>query len=137
MASTATATALYGCQQPGQQQQGGRRTVASVPHSAALYPKRSASANVTHSASALRLQERRLHEQETIDELLQKCRTSQRGLACSSTQQVRYYYYYCYILLLYIVIMYYYILLLCIIIIYCYYVLLLLRLLTNSIVLND
>uniref|UniRef100_A0A0N5A9W1 Schwannomin interacting protein 1 C-terminal domain-containing protein n=1 Tax=Syphacia muris TaxID=451379 RepID=A0A0N5A9W1_9BILA len=46
-----------------------------------LPPKRSASAN--QSDSALRLHQRRLHEQENIDQLLQKCRTSQRGIACN------------------------------------------------------
>lgn len=46
-----------------------------------LPPKRSLSAN--QGSSALHLHQRRLHEQENIDQLLQKCRTSQRGLACN------------------------------------------------------
>ncbi|VDM49146.1 unnamed protein product [Toxocara canis] len=48
--------------------------------------KRSVSASQppTSAANALRLQQRRLHEQENIDQLLQKCRTSQRGLACNA-----------------------------------------------------
>uniref|UniRef100_A0A914ZLJ3 AAA+ ATPase domain-containing protein n=2 Tax=Parascaris univalens TaxID=6257 RepID=A0A914ZLJ3_PARUN len=74
------ATATYG--KLGDYAQFGRRQVPT---------KRSVSASQPHknTANALRLQQRRLHEQENVDQLLQKCRTSQRGLACNS-QAMRY-----------------------------------------------
>lgn len=71
MATTATYGKLSDYAQFGRRQVPTKRSVsASQPH--------------TNTANALRLQQRRLHEQENIDQLLQKCRTSQRGLACNS-----------------------------------------------------
>ncbi|VDN21932.1 unnamed protein product [Gongylonema pulchrum] len=46
--------------------------------------KRSASVSQPPSSGALRLQQRRLLEQENIDQLLQKCRTTHRGVACGA-----------------------------------------------------
>lgn len=74
MAATAAYGKLGDYQQQQQQQQYAIRQ---------MHQKRSASASQC-SSNAVRLQQRRLIEQENIDQLLQKCRTSQRGIGCST-----------------------------------------------------
>lgn len=64
-----------------QQQQQYTTTTTRQPQ---VHAKRSASHGSGASSNVLRLQQRHLLERENIDQLLQKCRTSNRGTACTT-----------------------------------------------------
>ncbi|VDN05769.1 unnamed protein product [Thelazia callipaeda] len=61
-----------------------QRKYVTTSRQPTVHTKRSSSASQPHTSNAVRLQQRRMLERENIDQLLQKCRTSHRGVACSA-----------------------------------------------------
>uniref|UniRef100_A0A915PMI8 Bifunctional inhibitor/plant lipid transfer protein/seed storage helical domain-containing protein n=1 Tax=Setaria digitata TaxID=48799 RepID=A0A915PMI8_9BILA len=91
MVATAAAAAAYGKLGGYQQQNLSQNQYTAATRQPQVHPKRSSSASQSHSGSnALRLQQRRMLERENIDQLLQKCRTNYRGIACSAQASPRY-----------------------------------------------
>ncbi|VDM98481.1 unnamed protein product, partial [Onchocerca ochengi] len=90
VATTATSTA-YGKLGNYQQQQQQYATTTTATRPPQVHAKRSSShTGSTSSSNALRLQQRRMLERENIDQLLQKCRTNYRGIACNTPVRVNF-----------------------------------------------
>lgn len=87
VATAAAATATYGKLGDYQQQQQQRQqyaATATATRQSQMHAKRSSSHSGGSNSNALRLQQRRMLERENIDQLLRKCRTNYRGIACSA-----------------------------------------------------
>ncbi|KAM3718179.1 Adapter protein [Dirofilaria immitis] len=90
VATTATAYGRLGGYQNQHHQQLQQQYVTTTnTRQPQVHAKRSSS-HTGATTNALRLQQRRMLERENIDQLLQKCRTNYRGIACNTQASPRY-----------------------------------------------